>query len=97
MAEPRRNIRIDCGKYLVRTIKLDDASDRWASWTADPGAVETLNATPKPLSKAELVTYIKRFDQWSHWLLGIFAVYSFGGSVRSQAMTSLMSPSVILA
>jgi RimJ/RimL family protein N-acetyltransferase len=69
---PRRNIRIDCGKYLVRTIKPDDASDRWASWNSDPGAVETLNTRSRTLSKSDLLQYIRSFDQWSHWLLGIF-------------------------
>jgi RimJ/RimL family protein N-acetyltransferase len=69
---PKRNIRIDCGKYLVRTIKPDDASDRWASWNTDPGAVESLNTRSRTLSKADLLQYIRSFDQWSHWLLGIF-------------------------
>jgi RimJ/RimL family protein N-acetyltransferase len=69
---PKRNIRIDCGKYVVRTIKPDDASDRWASWNSDPGAVETLNTRSRTLSKSDLLQYIRSFDQWSHWLLGIF-------------------------
>ncbi len=65
-------IALDCGKYLVRTLTVDDASARWGSWLADPEASRMLNAPPKVLSKKEIVDYIKLFDQRSHLLLGIF-------------------------
>lgn len=68
----KRNIRIDCGKYLVRTMKPDDASDRLSSWLSDSGAMDTLNLRAKRLSKPKLDAYIKGFDQWSRWLLGVF-------------------------
>ncbi|HLH12412.1 MAG TPA: GNAT family protein [Methylovirgula sp.] len=67
----KRNIRIDCGKYLVRTMKADDASERFANWLSDRGAIETLNLQGKQLGTAQLAAYIKSFDQWSHWLLAV--------------------------
>ena len=63
---------LDCGNYFVRRLTIDDASDRWASWTADPEAASMLNAPARSMSKADLVQYIKRFDQKSHRLSGIF-------------------------
>lgn len=68
----KKTIRIDCGAYYIRTATVDDASDRWAQWLADPEAVHMLNAPAKPLTKSEVAAYIKSFDQRSHMLIGIF-------------------------
>jgi RimJ/RimL family protein N-acetyltransferase len=70
---PKTSVRIDCGRYLIRTIKADDASDRWASWMSDPEAVQMLNAPGRAMQKSDIASYIKQFDQRSHLLLGIFA------------------------
>ncbi|SRR6266700_536165 len=69
-------VRIESENYLVRTVKLDDASDRWASWMSDPEAVHMLNAPAKTLHKSDIVKYIKQFDQRSRLLLGIFTKQS---------------------
>jgi RimJ/RimL family protein N-acetyltransferase len=69
---PKTSVRIDCGKYLIRTVKADDASDRWASWMSDPEATHTLNLAAQTLTKSDIVSYIKKFDQRAHLLLGIF-------------------------
>jgi RimJ/RimL family protein N-acetyltransferase len=69
---PKASVRIDCGRYLIRTIKAADASDRWASWMSDPEATHMLNAAPGSLQRADIVSYIKEFDQRAHLLLGIF-------------------------
>lgn len=65
-------VRIDCGKYLIRSINVGDASDRWASWMADPEAAYMLNAPARNLKKSDLIDYINRFDQKSRLLLGVF-------------------------
>ena len=69
---PKRKVRLDCGKYIVRTITIDDASDRWASWMADPEASDMLNAPAQAMTKSDIVAYIESFDQRSRLLLGIF-------------------------
>lgn len=68
----KRKVRIDAGDYLIRTITTDDASDRWAGWLADPEVARLLNAPPRRMSKLEIVTYIRSFDQRSELLWGIF-------------------------
>ncbi len=68
----KKKISIDCGKYLLRTINVDEASDRWASWMTDPEAVYLLNAPARNMTKADLIDYINRFDQKSRLLLGVF-------------------------
>jgi ribosomal-protein-alanine N-acetyltransferase len=69
---PKRTVKLDCGKYLVRTITADDASDRWAGWLADPEASHMLNAPATAMTRKDLVAYIQAFDQRSRLLLGIF-------------------------
>jgi RimJ/RimL family protein N-acetyltransferase len=65
-------LRFDCGKYFVRTIKREDASDRWASWLSDPWATRVMNSRAQNLQKSHIADYIKQFDQRSRFLLGIF-------------------------
>jgi RimJ/RimL family protein N-acetyltransferase len=69
---PKRKVRLDCGKYILRTITVEDASDRWANWMADPEASLMLNAAPRTMTKGDIVAYIKGFDQRTHILIGIF-------------------------
>jgi RimJ/RimL family protein N-acetyltransferase len=68
----KTNVRISSENYLVRTIKIDDASDRWASWASDPELVYMMNMAPLTWTKVDVINYIKRYDQRSRLLLGIF-------------------------
>jgi RimJ/RimL family protein N-acetyltransferase len=60
------------GKYFARTIKREDASERWATWLADSQTAYVLNTSAQKLQKSDLVQYIKGFDQRSRLLIGIF-------------------------
>jgi RimJ/RimL family protein N-acetyltransferase len=68
----KKTIRLHCGRFLVRTLRPEDATERWASWGTDPEAVETLNTSGRSLSRDDIVNYIKTFDQRTHLLTGIF-------------------------
>jgi RimJ/RimL family protein N-acetyltransferase len=68
----RKELWFRCGRYYARTIKREDASDRWAGWLSGPWAVHVLNSAPRHLQKIDIANYIKQFDQRSHLLLGIF-------------------------
>jgi RimJ/RimL family protein N-acetyltransferase len=69
---PKRKVLINCGDYILRTITTEDATDRWAHWMEDAEAIEMLNAPRAAMTKDDLVTYIKGFDQRTHILIGIF-------------------------
>lgn len=69
---PRQQLWFPCGRYFVRTIKREDASDRWGEWLSDPWMVHVLNIAPRKLSKGEIADYIRSFDQRERLLLGIF-------------------------
>ena len=72
MTLPRKEVRIDSDKYLVRTIEANDASDRWAGWMSDPDVRYMLNMAPRSWKKADVVSYINTFNQVQNLLLGIF-------------------------
>ena len=69
---PKREVHLDCGDYLLRTVTGDDASEHWASWMSDPKNLRLLNAAPKAMTRQDIVAYINQFDQRSHLLIGIF-------------------------
>jgi RimJ/RimL family protein N-acetyltransferase len=73
----KKNIRIECGKYLLRTIKKDDACDRWASWMSDPQAIYQMNLSPRSWTKDKVLQYIRQFDQRLNLLIGIFEKQSW--------------------
>src|ERR1700733_4157366 len=69
---PKRKVWLDCGKYILRTIAVEDATDRWANWMADPEAGLMLNAPPQAMTRSDIVAYVKSFDQRTQILIGIF-------------------------
>jgi len=69
---PKREICLDCGHYLLRTVTEDDASERWAGWMGDPKNLRLLNSAPKAMRLEHIAAYINQFDQRSHLLIGIF-------------------------
>jgi RimJ/RimL family protein N-acetyltransferase len=73
---PKQKVRFDCGPYLLRTITVADASDRWAAWMNEPKNLRLLNSAAKFMTKDDVAAYIKQFDQRSHLLIGIFEKHS---------------------
>ncbi|KYH02506.1 GNAT family protein [Bradyrhizobium sp. DOA1] len=68
----KQQLWFPAGRYFLRTIKRDDASQRWADWLSDPWTVHVLNTSPRAMTKADIVEYIRSFDQRERLLLGIF-------------------------
>jgi RimJ/RimL family protein N-acetyltransferase len=68
----KKDLWFQCGRYFLRKIKREDASERWAGWLADPWTTHALNSPPAKLTKNDIVEYIKQFDQRSRLLLGVF-------------------------
>jgi RimJ/RimL family protein N-acetyltransferase len=68
----KKDLWFRCGRYFLRTVKREDASDRWAGWLSDPWTVHVLNSAPRTFTKSDVADYIRQFDQRSHLLLGIF-------------------------
>src|SRR5262249_44673458 len=64
--------RFYCGRFAVRTLRIQDATDRMTAWLSDPEALEVLNVPARRLTKMELANHIRGFDQRQHLLGGIF-------------------------
>lgn len=69
LAEP---ITIDTPNLRVRTLTIADASDRFATWFSQGEVRSALNLPAQDKTKADIVAYIKTFDQRSNLLLGFF-------------------------
>jgi RimJ/RimL family protein N-acetyltransferase len=69
---PKQQVWFPAGRYFLRTVKREDASQRWAEWLSDPWTVHVLNTPPRQMTKADIAEYIKTFDQRERLLLGIF-------------------------
>lgn len=68
----KQQLWFPAGRYFLRTVKREDASQRWADWLSDPWTVHVLNTPPRAMTKAEIADYIRSFDQRERLLLGIF-------------------------
>ena len=68
----KKEVWFRCGRYFLRTVKREDASDRWAGWLSDPWTVHVLNSAPRAFTRKDVADYIRQFDQRSRLLLGIF-------------------------
>jgi [ribosomal protein S5]-alanine N-acetyltransferase len=66
-----KQVRLETARFLVRNATIADASDHWGRWMADAEASYMLNAPAKALSRSEVASYIKAFDQRTHLLLVI--------------------------
>lgn len=67
----RTQIRLETARFLVRNGRVEDASEQWAQWMADAEASYMLNAPLQALTKADIESYIRMFDQRTHLLLVI--------------------------
>ena len=68
----KQQLWFPAGRYFLRTIKREDASERWAEWLSDPWTVHVLNTAQRRMTKSDIADYIKTFDQRERLLLGIF-------------------------
>ncbi len=71
-AEAPKEIYFSTPNLYVRTLTIDDATDRWAAWFEQEDVRQGLNTTAGPRTKAAVADYIRKFDQASNLLLGIF-------------------------
>ncbi len=67
-----QGISFKTARYEVRTLRPDDASDRYLSWYLDPQVMHPQNAPTARLAMDELRTHIAGFDGKARHLLGIF-------------------------
>jgi RimJ/RimL family protein N-acetyltransferase len=70
--EGRYDIRMESGRFLVRTAREDDVNERWAGWLNDPVATMMLNTKPRTFTLDELRDYVRGFDQTNKFLVCLY-------------------------
>lgn len=65
-------ISFETANYVVRTLTVDDATERWAQWMLDTEAARMLNVAPSAMTMDQLRAYIARFDGDTKLLFGVF-------------------------
>ncbi|MEQ1866795.1 MAG: GNAT family protein [Micropepsaceae bacterium] len=71
-ATNEKPVFIETPHLYMRTLTEDDASDRWAAWLDQDEVRAGVNLGPQRKTKADIVAYVRKFDQQSRLLLGIF-------------------------
>lgn len=67
-----RQVSFETPNLLVRTMTVSDATARWAAWFDQGQVREGLNLGNEPKTKSDMEAYVRKFDQVSNLLLGIF-------------------------
>ena len=65
-------VHIDTPHLYMRTLTVDDASERWASWFEQDEVRTGINLPAATMTKADVAAYIRKFDLQTNFLLGIF-------------------------
>lgn len=65
-------VDIQTERFQLRSLRTGDIGERWMSWAADPDVTLPMNALPRRPGRAELESYIARFDNTSGFGIGIF-------------------------
>ncbi len=69
---PARPVCFETSRFTVRSVVEGDAGENWTRWASDREAARWLNATPREISRVDLVHYIASFDNRSRFLIGMF-------------------------
>jgi [ribosomal protein S5]-alanine N-acetyltransferase len=67
-------IRLDGDSYSLRTMSVEDASERYVAWLNDPLVTRHLETRFQVHSKEDVRRYIKGFDNVGKYLFGIHAL-----------------------
>jgi RimJ/RimL family protein N-acetyltransferase len=65
-------IALESAHYNLRTLTVEDASERWAQWLNDAGTARMLNAERRVMTIEEIRAHIASFDGRDRHLIGIF-------------------------
>ncbi len=65
-------LKLETERFILRSLTPADASERWASWLADPEVMGPVNTAPRSMTREDLARYTQRFDQQTRLLIGIF-------------------------
>jgi RimJ/RimL family protein N-acetyltransferase len=65
-------INLTTPRFLVRTVRPEDAHEEWVRWTQDLDIVDPLNTRMPGFDVVKLQAYIRSFDQLRKLLTGVY-------------------------
>ena len=65
-------ISVETDRFLVRTLRRSDASERYLSWIRNADLMTPLNMPARELTMSELQAHISSFDNRTRYLVGMF-------------------------
>jgi len=71
-----RPVALRTRRFALRSLKPNDASERWINWLKDPEVMGPLNAPIRSWSIDQLKSYIAGADNHRQYLIGIFELAS---------------------
>ncbi|MGI9383360.1 MAG: GNAT family N-acetyltransferase [Methyloligellaceae bacterium] len=73
MRRPRpKLVKLETERFVLRTLKPSDVSDRYIAWAVDPDIMGPLNAPVRKLTVEGLSQHIRGFDNATRCLIGVF-------------------------
>lgn len=70
--KPGTPVRLETARYHLRSLSPDDVDDRYIGWLGDPEVMQTLNAPPRQLNRADIQRYVARFNNKTSFHIGVF-------------------------
>ncbi|WP_434778177.1 GNAT family N-acetyltransferase [Neisseria sp. Ec49-e6-T10] len=65
-------IHIETNGYILRSLTVQDVSDRFLTWLNDPKMMEGLNLAHVHFSFEQLQAFVQSFNNLNNYLIGIF-------------------------
>lgn len=65
-------VYVETPNFYIRTMRADDATDRWSAWFGSAYVREALNMDDRPRTKDDMLAYIAGHDQRSKLMVGVF-------------------------
>lgn len=67
-----RPVILETERFLLRSLKPSDASERWINWLRDPEVMAPLNAPIRAWTTRELMAHIATSDNIERFIIGVF-------------------------
>ena len=71
--QPGQKVQLETPNYRIRSLGIEDASERFIAWAADPDVKIQLNSRPREMTHQQLIDHLASFDDVSSFNLGIFS------------------------
>lgn len=69
---PGKPVLLDTARFIVRSMTPEDINERYLAWLGDPEITATLNVAPRNMTRAQMVEYVRKFDNKASFHFGVF-------------------------